>query len=187
MKFKGSDPEVVPAGSKVVLDGNVLGNSPHVEKRVALEARTSPSLPGGLLFASCLHTLPSKRHYQLPVVLRNETQPDTTIQPRTIIAEMHAVQRIQKLLFAQFRQSPDWKNRITDQLNSMPEVFALHDLDYGHTDKVTHHIKLSDETPFKHRARLQKAQLANHQGCIHLAEFRGSLFSVDWFEVVLCP
>ncbi len=35
----------------------------------------------------------------------------------------------------------------------MPEVFALHDLDYGHTDKVTHRIKLNDEIPFKHRPR----------------------------------
>lgn len=35
----------------------------------------------------------------------------------------------------------------------MPEVFALHDMDYGHTDKVKHCIKLSDETPFKHHPR----------------------------------
>ena len=35
----------------------------------------------------------------------------------------------------------------------MPEVFALNDLDYGHTNKVKHRINLSDETPFKHRAR----------------------------------
>ncbi len=35
----------------------------------------------------------------------------------------------------------------------MPEVFSLHDLDYGHTEKVKHQIKLSDETPFKYRAQ----------------------------------
>lgn len=35
----------------------------------------------------------------------------------------------------------------------MPEVFAHHDLDFGCTDKVKHHIKLHDETPFKHHAR----------------------------------
>lgn len=35
----------------------------------------------------------------------------------------------------------------------MPEVFSLHDLDYGHTEKVKHQIKLNDETPFKHRAQ----------------------------------
>lgn len=111
--------------------------------------------------------------YQLSVVLRNETQTDITIQPRTIIAELHAVQSVMKseqtnssavnakapvrsdlsFNFGDSPWSPERKKRITDQLNSMPEVFALHDLDYGHTDKVTHHIKLSDETPFKHGAR----------------------------------
>lgn len=49
--------------------------------------------------------------------------------------------------------SSEWKERITDLVNSMPDVFALHDLDYGHTDKVKHHINLSDNTPFKQRAR----------------------------------
>ncbi len=34
----------------------------------------------------------------------------------------------------------------------MSEVFALHDLDFGRTDKVTHRIRLHDETPFKQRA-----------------------------------
>lgn len=35
----------------------------------------------------------------------------------------------------------------------MPEVFALHDMNFDHADKVKHRIKLSDETPFKHRPR----------------------------------
>lgn len=33
----------------------------------------------------------------------------------------------------------------------MSEVFSHHDLDFGHTDKVKHWIRLSDETPFKCR------------------------------------
>lgn len=55
-----------------------------------------------------------------------------------------------------FGDSPipgEWKDRISQKLCSMPEVFALHDLDFGRTDKVTHHIRLHDETPFKQRAR----------------------------------
>ena len=35
----------------------------------------------------------------------------------------------------------------------MPEVFSQHGIDFGHTNKVKHHIKLSDNTPFKHRPR----------------------------------
>ncbi len=43
-----------------------------------------------------------------------------------------------------------WKDRISQK---MSEVFALHDLDFGRTDKVMHRIRLHDETPFKQRAR----------------------------------
>jgi transposase InsO family protein len=35
----------------------------------------------------------------------------------------------------------------------MADVFAHHDQDFGRTDQVRHHIKLSDESPFKLRAR----------------------------------
>lgn len=35
----------------------------------------------------------------------------------------------------------------------MSDVFAQHDLDFGRTDKIKHHIMLSDEAPFKHKAR----------------------------------
>ncbi|KAJ0039446.1 hypothetical protein NL108_014130 [Boleophthalmus pectinirostris] len=55
-----------------------------------------------------------------------------------------------------FADSPlpvEWKERVTAMLNSMPEVFSQHELDFGHTDKVQHQIKLSDETPFKFRPR----------------------------------
>ncbi len=91
-----------------------------------------------------------------------------------MLAEIHAVQKVmdqqhQSLdvkaeeetltcadLTFEFGDSPlptSWKEKISKLLNSMPEVFSLHDLDYGHTEKVKHQIKLSDETPFKHRAR----------------------------------
>ncbi|KAK7933302.1 hypothetical protein WMY93_004198 [Mugilogobius chulae] len=45
------------------------------------------------------------------------------------------------------------RERITSKLNSIPDVFAKHDLDFGRTDKVKHQIKLSDPTPFKQRPR----------------------------------
>lgn len=47
----------------------------------------------------------------------------------------------------------EWKDHASKMLNSMPEVFSQHELDFGHMKKVQHHIKLSDETPFKSRPR----------------------------------
>ena len=49
--------------------------------------------------------------------------------------------------------SPEWKERVTSKLLDVSDVFPHHDLDFGCTDKVKHRIKLSDETPFKQRAR----------------------------------
>lgn len=60
-----------------------------------------------------------------------------------------------KLTF-DFVDSPlpeEWKERITKKLNSVSEVFALCDLDYGHTTEVKHRIRLSDPSPFKQRPR----------------------------------
>ena len=49
--------------------------------------------------------------------------------------------------------SEEWKQRITQKLNSFSDVFSHHDLDFGHATKIQHHIKLKDETPYKQRSR----------------------------------
>lgn len=160
---------MLPAGSTVVIDGLVHVSGARSEKWVAGEAPSGSSLPGGLLVASSLCILPVKRPYRVPVLLRNETQNDITIPLKTVLAEIHAVQQVMRkehsadsnvpetrkmeFDFGDSPLLPEWKERITKQLNSMPEVFAQHDLEYGHIDKVKHHIRLSDDTPFKHRAR----------------------------------
>lgn len=54
-----------------------------------------------------------------------------------------------------FGNSPvpeEWKRKIVLKLSVMPEVSALHDHDFGQTNKVKHSIKLHNETPFKLKA-----------------------------------
>lgn len=46
-----------------------------------------------------------------------------------------------------------WKKRIIRKLNSVPEVFAKNDLNYGHMTAIKHKIHLSDPTPYKQRVR----------------------------------
>lgn len=43
--------------------------------------------------------------------------------------------------------SAEWKDCVTNMLNSVPELFSQHELDFGQTEKVHHQIKLSEETP----------------------------------------
>lgn len=175
VKLSGKESEVIPAGQSRVLEGLVHVNAKTPDKWVVVESPSTSSLPGGVLVTNCLLTLPAQLSQKLPVVLRNESKHDIVIPAKSVIAEIHAIQevvsasQIQKseqsqksesnkpvLLNLNFADSPvpnKWKNRITQKLSEMPEVFAQHDTDFGCTNKVKHQIKLSDETPFKHRPR----------------------------------
>ncbi|KAE8287194.1 Retrovirus-related Pol polyprotein from transposon opus Protease [Larimichthys crocea] len=169
IKAHSKTPEVVPAGSTVVVEGQVHMSGAHQEKWAVVEAASSACPFWRIAGCSSLCTLPVKRSCSMSILLRNETQHDITIPPRTVLAEIHAVQQVMgkepsadsttpetKRMEFDFGDSPlsaEWKERITRLLNSTPEVFSQHDMDFGHTSKVKHHIKLSDNTPFKHRAR----------------------------------
>lgn len=169
VRMPNTAPEVVPAGSTVVLEGQAHVSGAHEERLVSVEPASGSSLPGGLFVVSSLSILPVKRSCSMPILLKNETQHDIAISARTVLAELHAVQQVmgkemstklttpeRKKMEFDFGDSPlppEWKERISRLLNSMPEVFSQHDMDFGHTGKVKHRIKLSDNTPFKHRAR----------------------------------
>lgn len=110
IKAKSHTPEVVPAGSTVVVEGWV-----HMSAEI--------------------HAVQQVMGKEPPA---NSTTPEA---------------KRMEFDFGDSPLPPEWKERITKLLNSTPEVFSQHDMDFGHTNKVKHHIKLSDNTPFKHRAR----------------------------------
>lgn len=170
----GSDSaETVPAGGTVVVDGVVYLTSCFPENVALIGCSELSNLPSGLIVASGLHTLPNKWFFHVPVLLKNKTHTDILISPKTVLAEMYSVQQVMEVpqrgntsqvlaestkpqINIDYGDSPlpsEWKNRISALLNEIPDVFSLHDMDYGHTDKVKHRIKLSNETPFKHRPR----------------------------------
>lgn len=172
VRLQCRDSETIAAGQTKVLEGSVSCRTPDAGKWVMVESPKSSSLPGGILVTDSLVSLPPKLPRCIPVVLKNESQHDITLSPKAVIAEIHAVKSVQSVktpdsdpptkpdhkpnLDFDFSDSPvptEWKERIIEKLSSMPEVFAQHELDFGRTDKIKHHITLSDETPFKHRPR----------------------------------
>lgn len=177
VRLTGRDPEVVPAGQSCVLEGSVHVNSQTSDKWIVIEPPSLLSLPGGVMVTNCLISLPDGPSRRLPVVLRNESKHDVTIPARSVIAEIHALQEVisskqnptdttpptsvpmspedtgLRFNFEDSPLSPEWRERVEQKLSAMPDVFAHHDSDFGRTDKVKHQIKLSDETPFKHRPR----------------------------------
>uniref|UniRef100_A0A3B3DXT9 Gypsy retrotransposon integrase-like protein 1 n=1 Tax=Oryzias melastigma TaxID=30732 RepID=A0A3B3DXT9_ORYME len=172
VRMLGSTTAVVSAGQTVVFEGSANLLSPCADKWVIVEHPNQSSLPGGLCVISCLITLPGNAAKRIPVVIKNETDQDITIPPDCVIADLGGLHSLLKqhnvtaavddekhptcnlsFNFGESTIPPEWKERVTKKLNEIPDVFAHHDLDFGCTDKVKHHIRLHDETPFKHRAR----------------------------------
>lgn len=170
VRLSGKESEVIPAGQSRVLEGLVHVNTKTPDKWIVVESPSTSSLSGGVLVTSCLLTLLDKPSQKFPVVLQNESKHDIAIPPESVIAEIHAIQEVVSANHTQtpqkssepaplnlnFADSPvpsEWKDRITQKLSAMPKVFAKHDTDFGCTNKVKHQIRLSDETPFKHRPR----------------------------------
>ncbi|XP_013856223.1 uncharacterized protein LOC106512073, partial [Austrofundulus limnaeus] len=165
-RLLSTTPVLVPAGQTMVLEGSVKITPPSASKWAIIE-HPSSSLPGGLCVQSCLITLPQHSPNKVPVIMKNESGQDVFISPLTIIADIGSAPTIlsqqitsqkaqQTTLEFNFGDSPippKWKEHIINKLNSMPEVFSHHDMDFGCTDAVQHNIKLHDETPFKQRTR----------------------------------
>ncbi|XP_055015845.1 xylosyl- and glucuronyltransferase LARGE1-like [Boleophthalmus pectinirostris] len=93
------------------------------------------------LESECASYKPSQHGYR--AVILSHSIPNNT-QPKEVKLEFD---------FGESPIPPEWKARIISKLEQIPEVFSHHDLDFGRTDCVRHHIRLHDETPFKHRAR----------------------------------
>ncbi|KAL0199310.1 hypothetical protein M9458_007850 [Cirrhinus mrigala] len=172
VRLHSSRSETIAAGQTQVHKGTVNYRTPNAGRWVMVESPKSAPLPGGMLVTDSIANLPTKLSRCIPVILKNESNHDITLSPKAVIGEIHAIKSVQSIesstsdsqtkpdhkpnLSFDFGNSPvpsEWKERIIKRLNSMPEVFAQHELDFGRTDKVKHRINLNDKTPFKHRAR----------------------------------
>ena len=169
---------VIPPGQRMVLDGYTRNVNSFPEAPLLVDF-PSRSLPSGLTFCSYIMSSPRKTSFKVPVLLKNETTHDITVPTHCTLANLTAPLSISPLtslkdegptgyaepehpvtaespIAFDLSDSPlseEWKERIEKKMNSIPEVFARGDLDYGHTTAVKHKIRLSDPTPFKQRVR----------------------------------
>ncbi|XP_027854991.1 uncharacterized protein LOC114133351 [Xiphophorus couchianus] len=148
--LQSNQPQVITAGQTTVVEGCLAARLWQDEKQVLLENPSSYALPGGLMVKTCLIDLPQHRPCHPPVVISNESDHEIHIPARAVIAEISTFQSVisqeQKVQnstqsteslqpsqpqynFGDSPLSPEWKQRIIQKLNSIPEVFAKHDLD----------------------------------------------------------
>lgn len=169
VRLASKSPVSVPAGHTLVVEGSV-NTSILLPGDWALVEQPDTPLPGALCVQSCLVSLQNQVPYKVPVVILNESEQSVILPSLSIIAKVAIVPQIlsHNVIFDcsknadnvdlhfDFGDSPipmDWRERVITKLRDMPEVFSQHDLDFGRTDRVKHHIRLHDETSFKHRAR----------------------------------
>lgn len=164
VNLRNTEPNVIPAGQKVVLEAFANVDGAINEKWVLVEQPSVSSLPGGIFIDSCVITLPKDSPYKIPVVVRNETDRDICLPVRCVVAELSAVKDIiptqntascyQQSTKNAYKQScppesslkfdfgdslPEkWKSHMTEKLNTFSDVFSHNDLDYGHATKVKH-------------------------------------------------
>ncbi|KAL6459344.1 hypothetical protein MHYP_G00328160 [Metynnis hypsauchen] len=165
--------QVIPAQGRVLIEGFVKTNA--AGECAVVEQPTTSVLPESIFVECCLVTLPKQRPYKLPVWIRNEAEHDITLPSKCVLAELHTPSEVYDHLPSSKQDahtvkcctvtstpateasksdlSFDFGDRITRSLNAHADVFAQHDLDFGHASKVKHHINLKDETPFKQRYR----------------------------------
>ena len=172
VKLHGNDPITIPAKQKCCVMGDVRLRKHCQNTAFLLEPHEQHRLPGSVFLEASLIDIPFNSRNKVTVVLCNLSEHNVILQPKSIVAQLCAAQHITPLgpkqnapcqdkpvtdnLKLNLDDSPlseQWKERITTKLNSISEVFAVDDLSYGHTTAVKHHIRLSDETPFKERPR----------------------------------
>lgn len=90
-KLIGKLPKVIPAKQTTVVEAFVHVDHLNMQRDVILEQPSASSLPNGLLVSAIAITLPSKRLCHLPVILRNDTNRDIVIPPKTVVAAVNAI------------------------------------------------------------------------------------------------
>lgn len=164
LEMEGVNGQNVPYLGYVELTITFLKDFVGVNTKILTLALIVPDLPSTLVLIGT-YTLGS-------FTLKQNLEGNLGLVAKCVVAELKAVQSVyseersdygskietipKSILEFNFSDSPiplEWKSRLTEQLQGMPEVFSLHPLDFGCTTKVKHQINLMDEMPFKHRMR----------------------------------
>lgn len=89
--------ETIGPGQTKVVERSVNCRTLNIGKWVVVEPPKSSSLPGGIMVTNGLASLPPKLPRCIPVILKNESDHDITISPKSVIAEVNAIQSVQAI------------------------------------------------------------------------------------------
>lgn len=123
VKLRGSTPEVIPAGQKVLLQGFVGARAVCSEEWALLEEPSNSNLPGGIFMDRCLITIPTQAPYKVPVILRNESDHDIILPTNCVIAELTVAHEI--VHDADLDKELTYLSKESSR-SDKPQVYSLH-------------------------------------------------------------
>lgn len=148
-----------PLPGGLVLSPCLLHLAPgHSSQRVSMEVTN---------FSNHTVTIPAKsRMCEMHLVSLLPEEPDASSEHSPVqdskeyMCGKHSVAEVSDDLFQgipkesfQLHLTDSQVKEVQETLQQWTDVFAQHDLDIGCTDRVKHHIRLTDDQPFKERSR----------------------------------
>lgn len=168
MKWQGPGSLTIPPGGVRYAVCKVEPQQPVGKSILIVEADEITDLPAGVLVLPVVLPPSAMDANGFTLLLRNESQKETTVPTGTMLAQVYLVDTATELkktsaqaksidpeLF-NFGDSPipeAWKTRLATKLAERANVFSLEEWDVGLAKGVTHHIRLRDTRPFRERSR----------------------------------
>ena len=138
--------------------------------RMLVEAPAEQAAPGGLIVVPELLNHKYEIEHGVDVMAYNIGSKTITVPAKTLIAQLHAVETMPGVVVEHQPQpshqqdelgitlehtclNEKERNVALDFLSTWRNVFSLSNEELGHTDVVTHKIRLTDDTPFKETTR----------------------------------
>ncbi|XP_029350188.1 uncharacterized protein LOC115036194 [Echeneis naucrates] len=168
VKWQGPGPLTIPPGGVHYATCKVEQYHPMGKSILMVEADETTGLPNGVLVPPVVLPPSAMDVNGFSLLLRNETEKETTLPSGTVLAQVYLVDSVTELkknsthtksidpkLFS-FGESPipeAYKTRLATKLAERVNVFSLEEWDVGLAKGVTHSIRLRDPRPFRERSR----------------------------------
>lgn len=169
VKWSGPGPLVIPADSEFIAICKVREKRSLDDSVLITERASSPALPPSVLVQPTVLFSKILDKNKFLVLLRNESLKATSIPMGTVIAHLRIADMVTEVPNPKSKTSPkidsslfdfgdspipnEWKDRLKQKLSERPNVFSTEEWDVGLAKGVEHHIRLTDETPFRERSR----------------------------------
>ena len=173
IKYASSKPITIQGNRTVTIDGRVTRSKKNGVWSAMIQESLDTHLPADIEVTPSLVTYDANRDQTVTVQLANLRNQPITIQPRTMICHLKAVEVVDEHTehevmkdmpphCSEFLDKIDFNDTAVEGqklhdlkhfIRTWSHVFSQHDLDVGSTDAVKHRIELDNTTPFKQRHR----------------------------------